>query len=239
VVTLVLVPQALANAVSPAVATLLGAGRHDRIRSGYSRTLRLLLVASLPIAAGGLALGPETLRLVFGGAFADSRVPLLVLFAPFPLIPLMNASYSLIVGLGKIRFPLVVGAASAALNIALDLALIPGHAAVGAAVANSCAQGATAVATIAYGTRLAGPVDWRAAALARAVAASVAAGAAAWGALALVGGAPGVVLGVAAGTAAFAACALVLRILPAEDALWVERSFGGLLGAVARRVAAP
>jgi O-antigen/teichoic acid export membrane protein len=51
VMTLVLVPQALAMAVSPAVATLLGAGQHDRIRTGYGRSLRLLLLVSLPVAA--------------------------------------------------------------------------------------------------------------------------------------------------------------------------------------------
>jgi O-antigen/teichoic acid export membrane protein len=238
VTTLVLVPQALAAAVSPAVATLLGAGQHDRIRTGYGRALRLLMLVSLPVAAGAAALGPETVRLVFGGGFAGSRVPLLVLLAPFPLIPLMNASYSLIVGLGKARFPLVVGASSATLNVALDLALIPGHAAIGAAVANSCAQGATALATIVYGARLAGPVTWEAATLLRACAASAAAGIAAWGALAAIGGAPGVVAGILAGSAVFLAGAVALRILPKEDALWVERSFGGGAGALARRVAA-
>jgi peptidoglycan biosynthesis protein MviN/MurJ (putative lipid II flippase) len=150
----------------------------------------------------------------------------------------MNASYSLIVGLGKARFPLVVGASSAALNVALDLALIPGHAAVGAAVANSAAQGATALGTILYGVRLAGPVRWEAAILARAGAASAVAGVAAWGALALVGGAPGVVAGILAGSAVFVACAVVLRIVPGEDAEWIEGSFGRGVGALARRVAA-
>src|SRR5947207_1406001 len=42
--TLVFLPQALAMVVSPAMATLLGAGRLDRIRSGYARSLRLLLI---------------------------------------------------------------------------------------------------------------------------------------------------------------------------------------------------
>ena len=242
VVTLVLVPQAIATTLSPAVATLLGAGQHGRIRTGYSRSLRLLLIASLPIAAGGLALGPETLRLIFGAGFAGSRVPLLVLLAPFPLIPLMSLSYSLIVGLGKIRFPLVVGFASAALNIGLDLALIPGHAAVGAAIANACAQGATAAATIVYGARLTAPVHWEAATLARAAVAAALAGAVAWGALALVGGAPGVIAGLVAGAVAFAVSAVRLRILPRQDADWVEQSFGrligGRLGAAARGIAA-
>ncbi|HEX6702180.1 MAG TPA: MATE family efflux transporter [Gaiellaceae bacterium] len=238
VMTLVLVPQALASVVSPAVATLYGAGQHDRIRTGYGRTLRLLLLAGLPITAGALALGPETLRLVFGHGFAGTKVPLLLLLLPFPIIPLMNASYSLIVGLGKIRFPLVVGTGSAALNIALDFALIPHHAAIGAAIANGCAQAATALATIAYGIRLAGPLRWEASALLRTAVASAAAGGVAFAALEGLGDAAGVVVGLAAGAATFVALAATLRILSQDDAGWLERSFGGRVGVVARRLGA-
>jgi O-antigen/teichoic acid export membrane protein len=228
--TLVFLPQALAMVVSPAMATLLGAGRHDRIRSGYARSLRLLLIASLPIAAGAVALGPATVELVFGARFHGSRLPLLILLAPFPLVPLVTLSYSLAIGLGKIRFPLIVGLGSASLNIGLDLALIPAHAAVGAAVANACAQAATAVAAVAYGARLTAPVRWEARPLARAAIASALAGAAAFGAVAALRGAPGVVAGIAAGVAVFCACARLLRILPRDDAAWIDESFGSLLG---------
>ena len=228
--TLVLLPQALASVLSPAMATLLGAGRHDRIRAGYARSLRLLLIASFPIAAGALALGPETVQLVFGDRFTGSRLPLLILLAPFPLLPLMTLSYSLVIGLGKIRFPLVVGFGSATLNIALDLALIPGHAAVGAAIANACAQAATAATAIAYSTRLMAPVRWEARTLGRAAIAAAVAGATSWGVLASLGGALGVVAGLIAGGAVFVACARLLRILSREDAGWVESSFGALLG---------
>jgi O-antigen/teichoic acid export membrane protein len=234
VTTLVLVPQALATAVSPAFATLFGAGQHERIRSGYSRSLRLLLIAGLPVTAGALALGPRTLRLVFGHGFAGTRVPLLILLAPLPVIPVMNASYSLIVGLGKTRFPLLVGTGSAALNIALDFALIPRHAEIGAAIANSCAQGATAAVTLAYGVKLVGRVRWEGSALLRAAIASAGAGAAAWAVLDVVGGAAGVVAGLVAGLAAFAGLAVALRVLSADDARWLSESFGGRAATVAR-----
>jgi O-antigen/teichoic acid export membrane protein len=238
VTTLVLVPQALAAAVSPAFATLFGAGQHERIRSGYSRSLRLLLIAGLPVTAGALALGPRTLHLVFGAGFAGTRVPLLVLLAPLPVIPLMNASYSLIVGLGKTRFPLLVGTGSAALNVALDFALIPRHAEIGAAIANSCAQGATAAVTLAYGMKLTGGVRWEAATLLRAAVASAGAGAVAWGVLELLGGAAGVVAGLLAGVATFAAMAVTLRVLAADDARWLAESFGGRAATVARLLGA-
>jgi O-antigen/teichoic acid export membrane protein len=235
--TLVFLPQALAMVVSPAMATLLGAGRLDRIRSGYARSLRLLLIASLPIAAGALALAPTTVELVFGARFHESRLPLLILLIPFPLVPLMTLSYSLVIGLGKIRFPLIVGLGSASLNVALDLVLIPAHAAVGAAVANACAQAATAAAAVAYGVRVTAPFRWEGRTLARAAIASAVAGTAAFGALAALRGVPGVVAGIIAGVAAFFICARLLRILPYDDAVWIDTSFGALLGGWLARTA--
>jgi O-antigen/teichoic acid export membrane protein len=230
VTTLVFLPQALAMVVSPAMATLLGARQLDRIRSGYARSLRLLLIAALPIAAGALALGPTTVELVFGARFQGSRLPLLILLAPFPLVPLTTLSYSLVIGLGKIRVPLIVGLGSASLNIGLDLALIPNHAAVGAAVANACAQTATALAAVVVGARLTAPVRWEARTLAHAALASAAAGTAAFGAVASLQGVPGVVAGILAGAGAFITCARLLRILPADDAAWIDASFGALAG---------
>jgi O-antigen/teichoic acid export membrane protein len=237
VTMLVLVPQALAAVVSPAVATLFGAGEHERIRAGYGRALRLLLVAALPVTAGALVLGPTTLRLIFGSEFADTRLPLLLLLSPLPLIPLMNASYSLIIGLGKVHFPLVVGLSSAALNIVLDFALIPGHAAVGAALANVFAQGATAFATIAYGNRLAGPVRWEVSTLMRALLTSTAAGTAAWAGLHL-GGAEGVIAGLCAGSVTFVGLGVALKIISRDDAGWLGATFGRRIGVLARHLGA-
>jgi O-antigen/teichoic acid export membrane protein len=241
--TLVFLPQALAMVVSPAMATLLGAQQFDRIRSGYARSIRLLFIGSLPIAAGALALGPTTVQLVFGEGFQGSRLPLFILLLPFPVVPLTTLSYSLLIGLGKIRVPLLVGLGSASLNIALDLALIPHHAAVGAAVANACAQTATAVAAVAVGARLTTPARWEALTLARAALASTAAGAAAFGAVASLPPAAGVVAGIVAGAIVFAMCARLLRVLPTDDAAWIDTGFGGLaggrLGRVVRWIAVP
>jgi O-antigen/teichoic acid export membrane protein len=238
VTMLVLVPQALAGVVSPAVATLLGGGEHGRIRAGYARALRLLLVAALPVTAGALALGPATLTLVFGTQFAGTKLPLLLLLLSFPLIPLMNVSYWLVVGLGKTRFPFVAGLGSAALNIALDFTLIPDHGAVGAAVANVCAQGATAVATIVYANGLVGPVRWDAGRLARAFVCSAAAGTTALALVELFGGLEGVVAGACAGCAAFVALGVLLKIISRDDFRWLSGAFGQRIGVLARHFAA-
>ena len=48
VATLLLIPQAIVGVLLPAVATLLGAGATERIRQGFERAIRLLLVLTLP-----------------------------------------------------------------------------------------------------------------------------------------------------------------------------------------------
>jgi O-antigen/teichoic acid export membrane protein len=231
--TLILIPQSLANVVAPAVATIFGAGQMDRIRSGYSRTLRLLALGALPVAAAGLALGPELVVVLFGHSFRGSATPLLILLVAFPLIPLMNASYSVIVGLGKAKFPLIAGAGSAVVNIALDFALIPPYEATGAAVANALAQGSSAIAIVFYSVRLVGGVRWEADSIARMALTSAVAGVSAHAALNVVGGGvAGFFVGAVAGVAVFALIALVLRVIPHDDGRWLRDSFGSALGGV-------
>jgi stage V sporulation protein B len=209
----------------------------ERIRSGYSRTLRLLVLVALPVAAAGLALGPELLTILFGPSFRHSGVPLRILLLPFPLIPLMNVTYSLIVGLGKMKFPLVAGVASAIINVTLDFILIPRYQVNGAAIANATAQGVTAVVILLYGVRLAKEVHWAAASVLRMLLASSAAGLAAWAVLRAVGrGAPGLILGGCAGLAVFGTSVSLLRVLPREDGRWLRDEFGSVLGGSLGRV---
>jgi O-antigen/teichoic acid export membrane protein len=227
--SLVLFPQALANAVAPAVATVFGAREMTRIRSGYSRTLRLMLLASLPVVAAGLSVGPQLLVALFGHSFEGSRLPLLVLLAPFPLIPLMNSSYSLIVGMRRMLFPLLSGAVSALVNVLLDFALIPRFHVVGAAVANSIAQGFTAVVILLYGLKLVGGAEWEFSAVLRMATASCVSGLTAWLVLSALGGWPGLIVGSISGVAAFAALGTTIGVLPRADAEWIEAEFGSVM----------
>jgi hypothetical protein len=59
VTALVYVPDALASTMTPAFATLYGAGQLDRIRDGFARALRLLLArgAALANVGGQVVLG--------------------------------------------------------------------------------------------------------------------------------------------------------------------------------------
>ena len=88
-----LIPQAIVGVLLPAVATLLGAGATDRIRQGLrARDQELLLVLMLPMTAVAIALGPLTLRLLYGEDFRGVGPVLVMLLIPLPIVTLLNLS---------------------------------------------------------------------------------------------------------------------------------------------------
>ncbi len=238
---LILLPQALIGVLLPAVATLLAAGATDRIRWGFERSIRLLLVMTLPLTAIAVALGPLTLRLVFGEDFRGSGPVVVVLLLSLPIVTLINLSTVVLAGMGKQWFQLSAGAVGALVNITLDFALIPRYDAVGAAFANSGGQLAAGLPVLVYAWRRIGATRSEPGALTRTLVASIGAGLAGWLGQRWLGGVAGVLVGLAAAAAVFAVLAATLRILIAEDAEWLERvlglRFGGLLGRAIRRCA--
>lgn len=241
VTALVRLFEAIAAVVSPAVATLYGAGQIDRIRSGYGRALRLVTVLTLPLTAVGLALGPALLRLLYGEDYRGTGPVLLVMLGTFPVVALVRTSNALLHGLGRLRFMLVAGFAGAAVNVGLDFLLIPRWDAVGAAFANAGGQLFVSVPVLVYASRVMEPVPTRAGTLAPAALAATGAGLAALAGVQLVGGAGGVLLGLAGAALAFAVLARLLRILPADDAAWLDEAagdrLGGRVGSASRAIA--
>jgi O-antigen/teichoic acid export membrane protein len=240
VMALRLIPRSLASATAPAFATLYGAGSLDRIRSGYSRSLRLLLLTSLPLTAVGFALGPELIQLVYGESYKGAGGPIQILFLGFPLIALSTIANSVLIGMSHVRRPLTASAIAAAIDVGLALALIPVLNAKGAAIANVGGQGSYALLMLFFASRLASPVDWRPWTMLRGAMASGLAGLAAWGVDTALEGVEvaGLCAGAAAAAAAFVLLGALLRILPADDAGWIDESFGtrlcGGVGKLAR-----
>jgi len=173
-----------------------------------------------------MALGPATLELAYGSRYHKTGELFLILLAPFPLVPLMNLSSAVLVGLGHLRLPLIGLAVAAAVNLTLDALLIPRYSALGGAIANSSGQAAGALMLMLFVGRLMGRVEWYPFALLRGALAAAGCGWAAWTCVHFVGGYPGVALGVVAGTVAFLGLALLLRVLATEDAAWVSETAG-------------
>jgi O-antigen/teichoic acid export membrane protein len=219
--------DASAAALLPAVATLHGAGDLARIRSGYRRSLRLILLVALPVTAGVLAVGPDLVRLVYGHDYDGAGQVLRLMTIVLPVVPLMYVANALLVGLGSLWPMMVAGAGAAGVNVALAFALIPRFDAVGAALANAGAQLVVAIGTALYCWRVVGepPVRIREA-LRLSVAAAVA-GLAAWQLVELAPGVLGVLAGTIAGVAVFMFAGRLLGVLSREDAEWLIEATGG------------
>jgi O-antigen/teichoic acid export membrane protein len=243
VTALVLFPEAIGGVLLPAVATLHGAGAHERIRAGYGRALRLLLLLSLPVTAGAAALGPPLLRLVYGDDFEPAGEVLLVLVAPVPLISLISLANVLVLALGRLRVLLVAGGVATVVDIALAFILIPRYDAIGAAITNVSAQLTAGLPVLVAASRMVGGVRWEPRAMLRAVVVSAAGGIAAAACVVLLGDLGGVMIGLPLGFLVAAALAVVLGVLPADDARWVEEAAGrrarGLIARTAHAVALP
>jgi O-antigen/teichoic acid export membrane protein len=243
VTALATLPERLGTVVVSAFATLRGAEATDRIRHGFSRALRLLLTAALPLTAGAIAVGPALVRALYGEEYGGTGTVLVILAAAMPFLAVTTVVSSLMSGLDDATRPLLAAALAAAVNVGLAFALLAALDAVGAALANVGGQLAATAALLAGARRHIGTIDWEAWSLARSAVAAAACGLVAWGVIELAGGPVGIGLGALAGALAFAALATALRILPAGDAIWLDAQLGhhlgGRVGGLTRRAAWP
>jgi O-antigen/teichoic acid export membrane protein len=222
--------ERLAVVVTSAFATLHGAAAVERLRSGFKRGLRLLVILSLPITALAAAVGPDALRLVYGHDFEAAGPVLVILLLSLPVFSVWTITGALLTGLDDARSPVLASGLAAALNLALAFVLVPRYDAVGAALANVAAQVLAAAVMLRLAGRAVKGGPWEVASIIRPALAAAGAGVAAWAILQGLTGVAGVVAAAVAGTLAFAALAFGLGILSAEDAAWLDEQIGDMLG---------
>jgi O-antigen/teichoic acid export membrane protein len=220
------IPQGLSAVLTPAVAQLFGAGATERIRSGFERAIRLLVLVSLPIAVGVAAIGPAIVEAVYGEAYRRAGTVLLVLTAVLPLLPLYFLASSLLYGIGKVRAVLQLSLVATVVNLGLAVVLIPRGGAVGAAVANVAAQGTAGLFLMAFASHCLGGLGWEVLRLVGCVVASAGAGLAAVLVVSVLPGVAGAAVGTVAGAAVFAVLAVKMRILSPADAAWLDARAG-------------
>jgi O-antigen/teichoic acid export membrane protein len=237
---LVKLPQSLALTLLPAVATLFGEGKTDRICAGSRRAMRLLLVLSLPMTAGGIALGPAVLGLVYGDDFRRAGTVVVIMLVVFPIVPLYHLAAGILQGVGRINTLLGVNIVASVVTLTMCTFLVPSNGAVGAAVASAGAQAVGSVLAL-WGARRALPsFDWRVPGLWRTLLAAAGTGGAAGAPIAILGsGVLGLGAGVVAGALAFVGLALLLRIVLPEDAAWLHDHVGDRCGGLIARLCRP
>jgi hypothetical protein len=126
-------------------------------------------------------------------------------------------------------------------DVVLAFALVPGHGAVGAAVANAAAQLTSGIPMILYAVRAVGSIEWGLGTSARAAFAAGAGGLAAWATDLALPEPAGLVVGGFAGLGVFLVVASTLGVLSPGDARWLADAEGfrlrGLVGRLAQRLA--
>ncbi|WP_028067334.1 oligosaccharide flippase family protein [Solirubrobacter soli] len=214
-------PETVETVTMPAVANLMGTGQDERIRRGFWRALRLLVLATFPLVAGMAVAGPALLELAYGSDYSDAGPVLLAMLAPLLVQPMLRVSEGVLYGLGRPMFIVYAGLAATVVDVALAFLLIPSLDAVGAAIANGAAVLVAGVPCLWVVASLYRPVVLPFGAMARAVLVSLAVAAGAFAGLE-VGALAAVLVGAILGMAA----ALVVRPLSGEDAAWLAGALG-------------
>jgi len=142
---LLLLPRSFVSAVGASV--MVRIGREAEAAATLTVTaFRLMALLALPIGFGVAALSDPLIRILYGRRFLEA-IPVLAVLAVFAAAKaLMLPAQHLLVAADRQAALLKVMAATAALNLVLDFALIPARGAIGAAFANSASQTAAAAA---------------------------------------------------------------------------------------------
>ncbi len=123
-------------ALSPVIARLYAQGERERLERTIRRTTRIIFLCSLPLALGLIAFGEPFLR-IFGPDFTAGRAALAILSVGFLVDAAAGSVGQMLNMTGHERDSAKAIGASAVLNIALNLLLIPRFGLVGAATATA------------------------------------------------------------------------------------------------------
>ncbi len=132
-----LLPLAATFALLPAVAESFGSADMEKVNRIYHTSARYLMLSTLPLAVGGIALAGPLITLLYGVEYAPAVIILQVLILPFAIGSIAGAGDAVIRGINRPGFILKVTAILAALKISLLLWLVPGYGVNGAAIASS------------------------------------------------------------------------------------------------------
>ncbi len=136
---LYLLPAILATSVFPTLSRLANKNQ-ERIKGVVEKILSMAYLISLPIVLGGIVLGGDMIRVIFGGAYAGSVLPLRILFATLSINFAAVIMSNIIFAYDRQRDLVKFAALGGLSNVVFDLILIPRFGISGSAVATFFAQ---------------------------------------------------------------------------------------------------
>ena len=141
-----LVPGPLLGVLLPGLTYARGAADPARFTTLFNTALRYLAMLTVPICLFGIPLAGGIIQVLYGHEFAPAAVVLQIMFLSVFFAVLGDAAGSTLLGEESQGWLLKTGAIAAAASVLMDLILIPPFGSVGAAIANTVAQGGWAIA---------------------------------------------------------------------------------------------
>lgn len=133
------IPQTFANALSATQMAEYGRDK-NRLYRMTSKASTYVLLGALPILIGVACIGGPFVRVMYGPQYLPA-IPVFVVVALLSIPKaILTPAQTLLYSAEDLGFILKWGCVAAAINILLDVALIPSHGALGAAWANGVAQ---------------------------------------------------------------------------------------------------
>jgi O-antigen/teichoic acid export membrane protein len=144
-----------------AMYTTLGPESDPPLSFVFQRSIKLAVVLLIPLAVAFAVLAGPICELIYGAAFASAASPLRVLSPAVPLMGVINLSVALLVSRENPRRIVFLTGVITALNLVLNLILIPLYGDVGAAAAMLATEVVYAVWVMGRAHRMVGEIQWR------------------------------------------------------------------------------
>lgn len=145
---LTLIPNAIQRVTAPVMATLYGKGDVEGVKRLYYSTLHKSFLLTISCAAIIAVVAPFLISIMFSEEYLASYAPLLILLMGHSLSASFSAVGSTLSSIGKVHIPFRIGAICAALNVILNILLIPYLGMNGAAIATTATMIASFIITV-------------------------------------------------------------------------------------------
>jgi O-antigen/teichoic acid export membrane protein len=110
----------------------------DSLNMVYERSFKYLVMLGLPVSVGGMLLAPRIILFIFGEQFANSIIALQILIWSGLLLSMYRPMSYLLGSINRQGTMALIGGIGAAINVGLNLLLIPKWSYIGAGAARGC-----------------------------------------------------------------------------------------------------
>jgi O-antigen/teichoic acid export membrane protein len=217
-----LAPFVVGQVLLPAVAEQFGKGDMEKIKTIYSTSARYLMLLSLPLAAGGIALAKPIINLLFGSGYEPAVILMQIVFVPFAMRGFYQAVSSVIYGIKEPAFLLKIGVILVVMSVGLNFWLIPKYGAIGAVIATGIPRVLSLPIYIRFVSKKIGE-PWPLRATVKITLASLIMGVAVYTLQTQLGVVLSLVLGVSLGIVVYIAAVFLLRIIDKRDLALLEK----------------